>query len=159
MRSTRLVAAAAFGAIALSACGAGGSYSSSSPSPKPVAATHAAPAGVPVKTGSTSLGQVLVDQSGRTLYGLTQDANGMPTCVGACADAWPPLTVNGASLPAGLDPKLFSVTSRPDGSYQLKAGSWPLYRFSGDSAAGDTNGQGSGGVWFVVTPGGTLHKS
>ena len=34
----------------------------------------------------------------------------------------------------------------------LKAGAWPLYRFAGDAAPGDTNGQGSGGVWFVVGP-------
>jgi predicted lipoprotein with Yx(FWY)xxD motif len=49
--------------------------------------------------------------------------------------------------------------TRPDGTYQLKAGKWPLYRFSGDGAPGDVNGQGFGGVWFVVTPTGGLLKS
>ena len=69
-----------------------------------------------------------------------------------------PLTVDGTILPAKLDATIFSVVSRPEGSHQLTAGKWPLYRFSGDAAPGDTNGQGSGGVWFVVTPNGTLHK-
>ena len=48
---------------------------------------------------------------------------------------------------------------RPDGTHQLKAGKWPLYRFAGDSEPGDTNGQGSGGVWFVVDGLGGLIKN
>ena len=51
---------------------------------------------------------------------------------------------------------MFSIAERSDGSFQLAAGGWPLYRFAGDVAAGDTTGQGSGGVWFVVAPDGTL---
>jgi predicted lipoprotein with Yx(FWY)xxD motif len=48
--------------------------------------------------------------------------------------------------------------SRPDGSHQLKAGKWPLYRFAGDAAPGDVNGQGTAGVWYVVIPNGSLNK-
>ena len=156
MRFPHLVAAAALGAIALAACGSGGSYSS--PSANAVAPVTVAGT-TPVTTGSTALGNVLVDANGLTLYGRTTEANGMPTCVDACAEAWPPLTVTGSSLPAGLDAKVFSVVSRPDGSHQLRAGKWSLYRYAGDATAGETNGQGSGGVWFVVTPSGTLNKS
>jgi predicted lipoprotein with Yx(FWY)xxD motif len=152
MRFPYLVAATALGAIALAACGSGGSYGSSS------VATIATPGTVAVKTANTSLGKVLVDAKGLTLYGLTQDSNGTPTCVEACANAWPPLTVNGTNLPAQLDAKIFSVVSRPDGSHQLEAGKWPLYRFVGDAAPGDTNGEGSAGMFFVVTPSGTLRK-
>ena len=111
-----------------------------------------------MKTAGTSLGEVLVDSEGRTLYGLTQDSDGMPTCVEACAKAWPPVTVDGTNLPAQLDATIFSVVTRPDGSHQLEAGKWPLYRFVGDAAPGDTNGQGSDGMFFVVTPSGTLRK-
>jgi predicted lipoprotein with Yx(FWY)xxD motif len=127
----------------------------------PGAAAAATPAAAQdqVKTASTKLGDVLVDANGHTLYGLTKDANGTPTCNGACADAWPPLVVNGApAVASGLDGKLFTTVNRSDGSTQLKAGKWPLYRFAGDQAQGDVNGQGSGGVWFAVRPDGTLIK-
>ena len=107
---------------------------------------------------STGLGDALVDAEGLTLYGFTNDADGVPTCEGDCAGAWPPLLVDGEELPAGLDPAVFSVVPRSDGSQQLKAGAWPLYRFAGDAGPGDTNGQGSGGVWFVVDPAGGLIK-
>jgi predicted lipoprotein with Yx(FWY)xxD motif len=159
MRFPSLFAVAALGAIALAACGSGGSYASSSASTKPASPMAiATPGTVAVQIGDTSLGKVLVDANGRTLYGLMNDNNGTPTCVDACASTWPPLTVDGTNLPAHLDATIFSVVSRSDGSHQLKAGKWPLYRFAGDAAPGDTNGQGSGGVWFVVTPNGTLHK-
>jgi predicted lipoprotein with Yx(FWY)xxD motif len=107
----------------------------------------------------TALGQLLADANGRTLYGLTKDADGSPTCVDGCATAWPPVVVDGSldlsTLPNSAS---FSVVDRPDGTQQLKAGKWPLYYFSGDSAAGEANGQGSGGVWFVVAPDATLIK-
>ncbi len=159
MRSPFLIAATALGAIALAACGSGGSYSSPAGAANTVSPTTVTVAATPVTSGATALGRVLVDANGLTLYGRTPEANGMPTCVDACATAWPPVTVAGSSLPAGLDAKVFSVVARPDGSYQLKAGKWPLYRYAGDAKAGDTNGQGSGGVWFAVTPTGALHKS
>jgi predicted lipoprotein with Yx(FWY)xxD motif len=127
-----------------------GQTPSTAPAPKPADAS--------VQTGMTSLGNVLVDATGHTLYGLTKDTKGTSTCVGACATAWPPVTVSSATLPAGLDVKLFSVISRPDGTYQLQAGTWPLYRFAGDAKAGDVNGQGSGGTWYAVSPDGKLHK-
>ena len=93
---------------------------------------------------------------GGALYGFANDVDGHPTCNDACADAWPPALVDGAELPAGLDPAVFSVVTRDDGTNQLKAGAWPLYRFAGDAAPGETNGQGSGGVWFAVDPFGGL---
>ncbi|MET0325759.1 MAG: hypothetical protein ABW219_11085 [Ilumatobacteraceae bacterium] len=113
----------------------------------------------PASVTSSELGDIMVDESGMTLYGFTKDANGTPTCQGDCADAWPPLLVDSAELPEGLDPAVFTVVERPDGGFQLKAGKWPLYRFAGDAAPGDTNGQGSGGVWFVVDAAGGLIKN
>jgi predicted lipoprotein with Yx(FWY)xxD motif len=109
-----------------------------------------------VETAGVSLGDVLVDDEGLTLYGFTNDGDGVPTCNAACADAWPPLTLDSDTLPDGLDPAVFSVVTRDDGTFQLKAGKWPLYRFAGDAAEGDVNGQGSGGVWFATAPDGSL---
>lgn len=111
-----------------------------------------------VDLGSTDLGDVLVDANGLSLYGFTNDVDGLPTCDDACADAWPPIIVESAELPEGLDPEIYSVVERNDGSFQLKAGIWPLYLFAGDAAPGDSNGQGSGDVWFLVTPDGGLIK-
>lgn len=119
-------------------------------------ATTAAPGGGLVQTGQTDLGEVLTNADGKTLYGFTNDVDGIPSCVDDCAEAWPPLLVDSAELPAGLDPALYSVAERPDGTFQLVAGMWPLYWFSGDAAAGETNGQGTGGVWFAVAPDGSL---
>ncbi len=117
-----------------------------------------APTAPIVTVGSTSLGDALVDENGLTLYGFTNDTDGVPTCDGACADAWPPVLLDTNELPAELDANIFSVSERSDGSFQLNAGVWPLYRFAGDAGAGDVNGQGSGDVWFVATPDGGLIK-
>ena len=104
----------------------------------------------------TDLGTVLVDADDRTLYGFTEDTAGTPTCDGGCAETWRPLTVDDGELPEGLDPDVFSVVDRPDGTSQLKAGRWPLYRFSGDDEGGVANGQGTDGTWFVIGPDGVL---
>jgi predicted lipoprotein with Yx(FWY)xxD motif len=127
---------------------------------EPLPATTAAPAAPPaVQVTESPLGQILADAGGLTVYGFTQDADGNPTCNGDCADAWPPVTVDGDAPPAGLDPNVFSLIEREDGELQLKAGKWPLYRFAGDAGPGETNGQGSGDVWFVVAPDGALIKN
>lgn len=155
---TRAIIGIGAAALALAACGGG--YDSDEPSTaadgSDAAAAPEATADAPVGQGDTGLGTVLVDAEGLTLYGLTDDTDGVSTCDGACADAWPPLTVDGPDLPAGLDSGVFSVVERSDGTFQLKAGDWPLYRFAGDAAPGDTNGQGSGGVWFAAAPDGSL---
>ena len=121
----------------------------------PVATTvppaAAAGASVVVKAGSSSFGQILVDATGNTLYAFTNDTAAQSTCTGTCADAWPPVIVDPSwTVAPGLDAGVFSTVIRTDGSEQLMAGRFPLYRFSGDARPGDVNGQGSGGVWFVV---------
>lgn len=117
----------------------------------PVTTAAAAPA--PVTVVDSGLGQILAGPDGNTVYGFTKDADGVPTCAGGCATAWPPVIVDASidlsSAPAELN---LSIVDRPDGTKQLKAGKWPLYYFSGDAAAGETNGQGSGGNWFVLGP-------
>jgi predicted lipoprotein with Yx(FWY)xxD motif len=119
----------------------------------------AAAAGGSVQVADSPLGQILVDGEGNTLYGFTSDADGTPTCAGACAGTWPAHLIEGEPvIGEGLDPALFTLVEGTDGGQQLKAGKWPLYRFSGDAAPGDVNGQGSGDVWFVVAPDGKLIK-
>ena len=109
-----------------------------------------------VGVGSTELGEILVDATGLSLYGFLNDTDGTSACYDACAQAWPPLLVDGADVPAGLDAAVFSTTERTDGTHQLVAGDWPLYTYFEDVAPGDVFGQGSGGAWYVVDPSGEL---
>lgn len=109
-----------------------------------------------VADGDSAFGPILVDAEGLSLYGFTEDTDGVPTCNDACADAWPPVIVEDDAALERLDPDVFSVAERADGSLQLVAGVWPLYRFAGDAVPGDANGQLSGDVWFLATPDGSL---
>jgi predicted lipoprotein with Yx(FWY)xxD motif len=152
----RRLALAAGAVLALAACG-GGSDAADDPEATAVENAESATSnGAPVATGATSEGNVITDAAGLSLYGFTPDAGGTPTCTDGCAQAWPPFTVDGDSLPDGLDASVFSVVTHPDGSTQLAAGGWPLYYFAGDAAAGEINGQGSGGNWFLAAPDGSL---
>lgn len=108
--------------------------------------------------GSTALGDVLTSANGLSLYGFLDDTADASHCVEGCAKAWPPLALPDDSLPAGLDPAVYSVGTRPDGTFQLKNGKWWLYNFAGDTKAGDTNGQASNDKWFVVGADGKLIK-
>jgi predicted lipoprotein with Yx(FWY)xxD motif len=107
---------------------------------------------------SEEFGEILVDSQCRALYGFTQDVDGEPTCVDDCAETWPPLIVENRTttfFPDYFDPELFTGVDHPEGE-QVKFGDWPLYYFAQDTAFGDLNGQGVGGVWWLVAPDGTL---
>jgi predicted lipoprotein with Yx(FWY)xxD motif len=113
---------------------------------------------VSVRTAQSSLGTIVVDADGMTLYAFTKDVDGDPTCADACAKAWPASTVAGEPVTGeGVSATLTAVPA-PGGGTMVKAGTWPLYRFAGDATPGDVNGQGSGGVWFAVAADGTLVK-
>jgi len=145
------------GLLASAAIGAAACGSSNTDATQPAYATPAPPA-PSVKLADTSLGKVLVDSEGRTLYAFTKDANGTPTCVDACAKAWPAATVSGQPIAgAGIAATIQSIAA-PTGGSMIVAGKWPLYRFAGDAGPGDVNGQGTAGVWFAVAPDGTLIK-
>jgi predicted lipoprotein with Yx(FWY)xxD motif len=75
-------------------------------------------------------------------------------CYGSCATAWPPLLATGPVTISGrfTVPGDLGTTTRTDGTRQVTYGGHPLYYFAGDTAAGQTKGQGIGGVWFIVGP-------
>jgi hypothetical protein len=54
----------------------------------------------------------------------------------------------------GVNQKLLGSITGTDGQKQLTLNGWPLYTYAQDSKAGDTNGQGVGGIWWAVTPAG-----
>lgn len=114
-------------------------------------------------TQSTRYGTVLASSTGRTLYMLTADSASASSCATSCAQTWPPLTTTGAPVAgASVQASLLGTVTRPDGSKQVTYGGHPLYMYSGDSAAGDVNGEGItsfGGTWYVLAPSGQPVKT
>jgi predicted lipoprotein with Yx(FWY)xxD motif len=127
------------------------------------ASSSSASAGTKVATASSPLGKILVDGRGRTLYLFAKDRNGKSTCSGSCAVYWPPLIASGKpKAGAGARQSLLGTTRRADGRLQVTYRHHPLYRYAGDSAKGQTNGQGlnaSGGLWWVLSPAGNKISS
>jgi predicted lipoprotein with Yx(FWY)xxD motif len=104
---------------------------------------------------SDKLGTIVVDADGFTLYRFNKDTASPPTsnCNGSCATTWPPAVITSTTITAnGIDRSLIGTIVRADGTRQLTIAGWPVYEYSGDTAAGETNGQGVGGTWFAVTP-------
>jgi predicted lipoprotein with Yx(FWY)xxD motif len=151
------VAGAAIGAAAmLSACGSG--HSAQSAGPAAHSASGAKVDAVKLSAASTLLGTIVVDGAGSSLYRFDKDSAhpSVSHCLGACATAWPPVTVaQGASIQLlGVQKSDVGSIMRTDGTVQLTVGGWPVYRYALDQKPGDIKGQGIGGTWFAVTPSG-----
>jgi predicted lipoprotein with Yx(FWY)xxD motif len=96
---------------------------------------------------------ILTTAQGRTLYYRTTDMPPTTVCSGGCASAWPPLLVSGSSPPTSATslPGKLSAQADANGT-QVEYNGHPLYIYSGDTAPGQTTGEGIGGIWHVVTP-------
>ncbi|MCU1380755.1 MAG: hypothetical protein JWN29_3738 [Acidimicrobiales bacterium] len=154
--------------LGLAACGDdGGSGGSSAQgetsSTTAPTATSAAPSteASDLAVADSSLGAIVTDGAGRTLYIFTQDNTpGESACYDQCAANWPALAPSGDAPQAGSDitAELGTIT-RTDGTRQLTLAGMPLYHFTPDGeTAGATKGQGVGGVWFMVGPDGTVNR-
>jgi predicted lipoprotein with Yx(FWY)xxD motif len=135
--------------------------SAAAPSEAASEAPSAATGSATISLSTTALGDIIVEDEGKTVYAFMPDSAGTPTCYDQCATTWPPLLAeDDATLTAGagLDASKLTTVDRTDGTKQVKYGDWPLYYFSGDSAAGDTNGQGVGTIWYVVDATGAMIK-
>jgi predicted lipoprotein with Yx(FWY)xxD motif len=107
-----------------------------------------------VKTATKQgLGTYLVDDAGKTLYWFTKDSPGTSACAGPCVEKWPLFDCANPEVGPGLTAAEFKTITREDGKNQSTFRGYPLYYWMGDDAAGDTNGQGINGVWFVIDPG------
>jgi predicted lipoprotein with Yx(FWY)xxD motif len=152
-------------AVALIAAGcSNGSGGSSGAAPAPPTPTASS---ATVSAQPTSLGTIIVNNKGRTVYVFANDKSSASTCTGACAANWPFVPAP-APLPAPLPASLPGVTGklgttiRAGGARQLTIAGHPVYTFAGDSAPGQTNGQGvvlDGGLWTVVSPAGAPEAS
>lgn len=168
-----LAASAVLAAGVLGACGGSASRAGSAAATSPTAGSPAtaappsAPASPPggtagartVGTAHTSLGEVLVNGRGLTLYTLSSDAPGHLACTGGCLQVWPPvLLAPGASLTPPTGVTGLGRISRPEGT-QVTWNGRPLYTYVGDSSPGSVSGQGIesfGGVWkAAVVSGGS----
>lgn len=108
-----------------------------------------------------TVGSILTDGDGRTLYMFEPDSSGESACTGDCAEAWPPLTVERETTlyPAATVAASLGTIERSDGSLQVTANGHPLYYFVNDDGPGDATGQGVNAVWFVLRPDGTVYRS
>ncbi|MGI4867814.1 MAG: COG4315 family predicted lipoprotein [Janthinobacterium lividum] len=121
--------------------------------------TPALAANVKLATSAT-LGPMLTDSVGNSLYAFALDADGVNTCTSAaCNPMWPVYFGGTVRVPAGMNATDFSTKKTADGRSQTFYKGWPLYYYaplvSGVNtreAAGLTGGNGIGGVWFVVNP-------
>jgi predicted lipoprotein with Yx(FWY)xxD motif len=157
MKRSRLLplAGAPLLVAALAGCGSSGNATAASAPPTAAAAST----GRALAVRSSSLGKILVDSKGRTLYAFGHDLKNKSRCSGACASNWPPALTKAKKpkLGAGVSSAKLRVIKRPGGARQLSYAGHPLYRFSLDTASGDAQGQGVdafGGTWHVVSPAG-----
>jgi predicted lipoprotein with Yx(FWY)xxD motif len=140
-------------ALALASCGGGNDSATAASPPPKTASGKSATLGVE----STSLGKVLDNGQGRTLYVFQGDTGTKSNCSGACASNWPPLTSAKPTVGKGASASMVGTTKRSDGTTQVTYNGHPLYTFSGDSSPGDTSGQGVnafGALWYTLSPSG-----
>jgi predicted lipoprotein with Yx(FWY)xxD motif len=101
---------------------------------------------------SSSLGDYLVDSNGFTLYHYLNDGANQDNCTGVCAEIWPPYTITGQPTAGpGVTGTLGTITLS-DGSTMVTYNQEPLHLYSGDTAAGQTNGQDFANLWYVIAP-------
>ena len=154
--SRRLVttaAAVSLATLAIAACGGG------SDTPRRPKTASGRPATIELESAG-SLGKVLVDSRGRTLYLFRKDSGGRSSCVAACAAAWPRVRAQSTPLAGpGLSAAKLTTTARPDGAPHVLYNGHPLYRYTGNAKPGDTNGQrvtAFGAAWFAVSGAGQV---
>lgn len=153
-RPAALVAALAF---ALAACSTAATSPPAASTP-PAAASPGASGGTgtsyTVNVGTGAVGMYLTGEDGKTLYVKKDDSTAATNCTGACLTNWPAFALDsGETVVAGTGVTgTLASFQRPEGATQVTYNGKPLYYFSKDTKAGDTNGQGVGGVWSVATP-------
>ncbi|QGF23065.1 hypothetical protein [Raineyella fluvialis] len=161
--------------VTLSGCGSGGSSSggygagggatasasaSATTSASASASTSAAASTAGLKVADSSLGKIVVADNGMTVYQFTKDVkdSGKSSCTGGCLKAWPPvLTTQATPALQGITGTVGTITT-PEGAKQVTLNGLPLYYWASDTKPGDTTGQGVQGVWYVVSPSGSMMK-
>jgi len=106
----------------------------------------------------TSLGTILVDPRGRTLYLFEKDSKGTSACTSACLSYWPAFTSRTVpSAGTGVRQSLLGLAKPRHGLRQVTYAGHPLYTFVGDKRAGETSGEGLsnfGADWYALSASG-----
>jgi len=114
---------------------------------------HSSVARAVVTTSHTSLGTILVDGAGQTLYLNTGDKPGEFACTGGCANAWPVLATSGKPKAKGKAKPADLGTIKHGKLTQVTYKHHPLYTFTADTTSSPTSGQGVNS-FYVVSPSG-----
>jgi predicted lipoprotein with Yx(FWY)xxD motif len=155
-------------AMFIAACGSytstGGGYGAGSSGANSTTTPSSAPttpgrgnSSVMLKTATATIKgksqTILTNAGGRTLYYFTPDTATTTALPRNLISVWPPLLSTGSGSPTSASTLsgTLSVQTNANGK-QVEYNGHPLYVFSGDTAAGQTNGEGVTGQWFVVTP-------
>ncbi len=107
------------------------------------------------------IGQYLVNSTGWALYMYVPDVpnSGKSTCYGECAVAWPIFYTPNLTVEPGLNLSLFGTINRTDSTKEITYNGYPLYYYEYDTGAGNINGQDVGGIWYLLSPSGTIIKN
>ena len=117
-----------------------------------------------VELRRTSLGKVLVDSSGDTLYRFSKDSHNKDTCqsINKCFGTWPALSTSARPVAGpGVKSSLLSTIKLSDGARQVTYAGHPLYRYAETSEAGETAYVGAeqfGGTWYALNAAGSTVK-
>jgi predicted lipoprotein with Yx(FWY)xxD motif len=141
-------------AAMLAACGGGSGVMTGGGAYGPVPNPQPSPAqqGLPIKENVGGSPGFVSPNNHHTLYFLDVDTSRGGTCTGGCLSVWPIFSPGAKTTPQGG----FTIVTRSDGSgKQVDFQDHPLYFYSGDNGADQTNGNGiplAGGHWHVARP-------
>ena len=155
-------------AALLSGCGGGASTTTPtstaaapSSSSADASSASASMSAAELSVADSKMGQIVVGQDGLSVYYFTKDVkdSGTSACTGDCLVAWPPVTSTTATPTVnGVTGKVGTIPTA-DGKMQVTINGMPIYYNAKDQTAGDTMGQGVGGVWYLVAPSGEMITS
>jgi predicted lipoprotein with Yx(FWY)xxD motif len=121
---------------------------------KPAAAPKAARSVVVKAAKVGTYGSILVAGNGETLYHDLKDIPPHLSCISSCLKIWPPLLLpkgtTTATAGTGVSESALGTVPRAHGRLQVTFMGKPLYYYSGDTAPGQTKGEGLDGRFFVV---------
>jgi predicted lipoprotein with Yx(FWY)xxD motif len=154
-------------AVVLAACGSSASPSANSNTSAPAVGSSASGAstggttsnsGLTIGTRKTTIGTVLVNAQGKTLYWFAIDTSTTSKCLGSCVTYWPPVIGTPKAAPGSNLTMKFGTITRSGGQLQATYDGHPLYTYVGDTSAGQATGNAknlSGGLWWAMTPSGS----